>query len=288
MTLYANDQFLYPIEIESGANSATIDLDGTDHTIEVDPGAYWAIKSSESAFDDYPSIYEAIEAQAPVEFSGGDPSDTDLPGAGLEITASGASLIEIDLSVADALPGRIFGMESGTSLQQSGTWRSPWTRGPAWHPPKAADRKFEGRESEGYTSGGRGDAFQATTWGVDRVRLFEYARIPAAFVRRDRARSDAHATIAGAALGDVHNEFWHFWQHGIASFDDVIVHHDRGPDHGGDLSSLDPAGSFEIVRSNRGSQYADELDQCLDLTTDGEYYNVEFGMFVKSGSYRKG
>lgn len=294
--LYGFDHFLFPIEVEEGANDLFLSDGGLlEGDVSIPPGVYYAHDSEALENLGFPSLYRTIVAEAadqislPVTIRADTPTESpDREGAGLRFydEDNDPATFSVQFFGAGYIPPAVLGF-AGTGKTASGPVVSDYHRWGVWRPWRRANRKFRNEVAELFESDGRGPAFVVTDWGTDQIRAFEYDRIPAAFVRPGRAQDDAHAERAQVGAGDEGNLFRDLWYHGIRPKEPVLVFHDLAEDSG--FLSPSPTQNFEVLRSARGSRFAQELEECLTLESDGEMYTIAFAMRVdQSGGYIQG
>ena len=303
---YGIDRWIFPITIISGENDTIIlDENGSDYTVVIPEGTYWAYQAAGSGFEitGYPSLYLEIAQQLTAAVGGGnaysffaaDPASTSLTDSRSVILSRGVfSSNDFSLRFSQAgftLDKRLFGVASDYAVDVANVGDSTPAQGQTfgqWVSPRPASMKpsFPFQQiTLSTTDTARSDLY-AMRWTARRRRVVQYRHIPAAWIHRSRAAQADYAEVAGISTGDTRMAFEWTWE-SLSAFDDVIIIHDQGDDS-------DVINNFQNVRANHEIVRLLDVDAALDFenvasleTMGGEFYRLEIPLVRIGGDYEQ-
>lgn len=296
MSLYdAGDAFLYPIDITTANNVIQFVEAGTPRTITIPPDTYYAYLDGGDLLRTHEPLFAAVLDRMNINQpthryslqAVGLGAERPFWGLTWQRTAgSGAWGFNAAGSTFDL---RLLGLRAGENAVVGGdeiATEEPFLG--CWRSPRPARRKLYDVRMEQHTNSGRGALRQVTRWGEDQIRMFEYAMVPAAFVRPGRSLLADYATVAQINSGDDKNVFFDFWRAGVSSYRDVLCAHSGANPLFFYPGIYGASQGFEVLSSAVGSDFATSFESCLqDEPINAEHYRVRFAMRVLQSEYQQ-
>jgi hypothetical protein len=276
---------LYPITIDDTNDVLGWYEDGAG-TVDLTHGTYYAYRSEFST--GWPSLYDQLEDDINNQVFGTYHFESATPAlsngfaqAGLKVVRDSVGATEwgYDLG-SNTLDPRIFGFNGAQQTTEATSLTGAYSRFGVWQVPgEGAWVTADGYPmKEQHRNGARRLNGVVTRWGSDEVRILEIGRVVAAHVRSYVAEDLDYADVAQLARDDFGNQWVDLWDHGISTYEDILVVYPDDARFVTDLE-LDAAGrQWEVVYSNRESEYAERADATWSKRSQQAHvYDLEVG-----------